>query len=216
MAADDSQPTAAADMSIDSLMQLRESLYMKQTAQILFKVTDRLDPAVQKMLKVTQPIIWETIESMDTIKNFCTIMGYFRPNIGDKLPDINGNIVEIDKVSVNQFKSIVRFFIPMALLEHGSEKEIFDFLSNLQYISTIVQPDELMEILKDPQSFKVFIDSDVDLPKDATVTQAINGIIEAVTKPAELYGFNTKNMSTEQINQLSLLIRINNIASTKQ
>lgn len=216
MTADDSQLTNAADMSIDSLIQMRESSYAKHTAHILFKVTPRLDPAVQKMLKITQSLTWETIESMDTLKNFCTIMGHFRPKIGDKLPDIQGNIVEIDDVTINQFKSIVRFFIPTALLEHGTEAEIFDFLSNLQYISTIVQPDELMEILKDPQGFKLFVDSDADLPKDATVAQAINCIIEAVTKPAELYGFNTKNMSFEQMNQLTLLMRINNAVSTKQ
>lgn len=216
MTADDSQSSNPADMSIDSLIQMRESAYLKHTSLILFKIIDRLTPSVQKLLKITQPVVWETIESMDTLKNFCTVMGHFKPNIGDKLPDINGNIVQIDEVTINQFKSIVRFFIPTALLEHGSEKELFDFLSNLQYISTMVQPDELFEILKDPYSFKMYIDSDTDIPKDATVVQAMNNIIEAVTKPAELYGFNTKNMSSDQINQLSLLIRINNSTTTKQ
>lgn len=215
MSTDDSQFTSASEMSLNSLMQMRELMYTKYTKIMFFKFESRLSPAVQRIMKIDQPIIWETIETLETLSGFSTVMGYFRPNIGDKLPDMNGNIVEIDEVTIKHFRSIIRFFIPTTLLEHGSEEELYDFLSNLQYISTLVNADELIELLKDPHTFKLYTDQ-ADIPEKATISEALSGIIEAITKPAELYGFNTKNMTAEQINQLSLLMRINNIQSTKQ
>lgn len=177
------------------LIDFRESMYQNLTQTAFKPFESKLSDAVTFFLNTKSPVHWLTVEKLKDIEGFVTISGFVLPEIGSTFKASETDSVVITPDNFQKFRSLVRFVIPVRLLEEGSKMQILGFIRDLSAISAITPPEELERMLKE-----FHFDDMVSL----TSHESYNKMLDKVTKPKEIDGFDVSEFSDEQIKQMHM------------
>ena len=180
------------EQSILSLLDQREEVYNAITSDIFERISLKLNTAVTALLPTSSVVEWTSVEK---VNGHCIrVMGISAPPIG-RVVNIAEQAVTITAENSSNYKQIVRFIFPLALLEGGSDAKILDFMQDINAISTILTEQDLVQLLT---------------AYDFSEHQALHDTVEyaklldKVTKPSEVLGFSTDNLTDDHIRQLYL------------
>lgn len=181
--------------SLIELLEFRESMYENLTVTAFKPFQSKLSDAVAFFLNVKTPVHWLSIEKLPNVDGFVTVSGFLLAEIGSTVKISPTESVDITPDNFQKFKSLVRFVIPVRLLEEGDKMQILNFIRDLSSISAITPPEELERMLKEFH---------FDDMTSLTSHESYNKMLEQVTKPKEFDGFNISEFSDEQIKQLHM------------
>lgn len=182
------------DHDILSLLDQREEVYNAITSNIFKQISLKLNTAVMALLPMSSAVEWGSVEKVNGVDKCIRVMGISAPPIGRAVTVMDQRII-ITPENASSYKQIVRFIFPVALLEDGDDVKILDFMKDINAISAILTENDLVQLLS---------------KYDHTEHQALHDTVEyaklldKVTKPSEVLGFSTDNLTDDHIRQLYL------------
>ncbi len=183
--------------NLSKMLQQRIHTFAVQTSAIFKKIEDRLTPAFQRVFEAPdRRIVWTGIDSLDGTDRAILVSGYMGLKVGDII-SIQDQTITIDEKNVNEYNKFVKFAFPIIMLELASVDELVEHMNRMSKIVTAmdVPPEQLAKML--------------DKIADAFETKLLNDptkidLIDSVTKPESVLGFEASALSDEQIRKLKL------------
>ena len=182
--------------SLCDALNFREAAYANFTEQALKPIQEKLSQAAALFLKIDSPIIWSDIKALVSQPKCLMVFGYVLHPIGKILQLNEETFVEITPENVHLFKRTFRFIFDMTLLEKGTTVQILKFMIDLTAISDPATEEELD---------KLMTEYNYDTSPLLTSCDIYNRILERITKPTEIAGFNASLLNDDQIKMLHSL-----------
>lgn len=178
-----------SDHTLTDVLEFREQTYAFLTQEAVRLFGRNLTDSVNMYLNSNSIIEWNTVELMPTLDGFVRVMGLTTPSIG-AIIDVNGSKITIDENNVTQYKQIIRFVLPIHLLESGSINEMYSFIKDLSSIATVASEKDIEVILKDYYSSN---------STKLTLSDFYNRILDKQTRPTKIMDFDVSGLTDEQI-----------------
>lgn len=160
---------------------------------ILAPLTDNLNKAFQYLIKEDRQVEWISVQLVDGTTNFVYIEGTFKPNIGDIITYVDGTKSEVtDKNISDSYKNYVRIMLSIEVLERGNPVEMYEKLKDYNQLNALLSTDELIELIAETQC------------SDLSFLLTDDDIVSKLTRLPQIAGFTTRDMTEEQMLQLSL------------
>ena len=176
-----------------SKIQKRDKVFFSMSEKILSNIKENLDKAFQYLIKEDRPVEWVSIQLVDGTTNFVYIEGIFKPRLGDIITYADGSRSEITKDNINNaYKNFVRVMLSIDVLENGSPVEMYEKLKDYNQLNSLLSKDELIDLINETHCEDLS-----DLLHD-------DNILSRLTRPPQIAGFLTRDMTEEQVVQLSL------------
>jgi hypothetical protein len=188
------------------ILEFRDATYSSLTDAAILPYQQKLTTAVSTFLNYDASIVWSDIHTMRQLAGFVTISGHLLPKIGDNVRDENSDMIKITRENLNKFRSMIRFVVPIKLLEIGSVDQVFSFIRELSLMAARLSELELQAILErydceDIDAVLSHTDCAVMPPQIATPSDKINE-----TSAATAFGDNI--LSDDQATRLKLYSNI--------
>lgn len=190
---DEEQKQEVRTLSLVEILEFREVTYKTLTESALLPFEAKLNAAVLLYLKDNVPIKWIDVDKLRGLESFAVITGYIFPLVGTKVM-VGTDFIDITDLNVQEYRQTLRFILPIKLLEIGTVPQIYKFIMEISALASVVSEQELNEMLR---NFRFDNDS-------FSFDESYNKMLAYATRPAEMFGFNTKNLSEEQITSLAM------------
>lgn len=185
-------------LTIKHILYERDELYLAKTKEIFDIYGTLLENCVIDITNTKDAIEWLTIDAVQGLEDYVRICGVSTPRIGSIIV-VDGNDVEVNIQNANYFKQITKFIIPMQLVESKDKEKIVRYLKDISQIINSLDEAQVMEVLR---SYSNFDD-------DISNTKSYNFHLDKLTKPKDILGFSTDNLSDEQMKTLKLFESLN-------
>lgn len=180
--------------TLQDILEFRKRTYTMLTREALALIGPTLTEAVNAYLNNTAGIDWSAIEEVNALDGFVRVTGFSLPSVGTKIT-VAGNLVEISKENMYSYKQIIRFVLPIRLIESGDVNALVAFVKDLSAIAAIATEPELEHILKEYHSNEM---------KKLTSNNSYHKVLDRVARPNEVLGFNVVGLTDSQIAALHL------------
>lgn len=194
MDADDIKRLLEKPTTLQDILDFREYTYSMLTREAIKLFEPTLTDAVSHYLNSTSEIDWTAIEPVNTLEGYVRVTGFTLPTIGSIIT-VEGKEVHIDKDNVYRYKQIIRFVLPIKLIESGNRNRLVAFIKDLSAIAAVATELEIENILKEYY---------FDEMKDLTSSNSYHKMLDRVTKPKEVMGFEATSLTDSQIAALHM------------
>lgn len=194
MDADDIKRLLEKPTTLQDILDFREYTYSMLTREAIKLFGPTLTGAVSHYLNSTSEIDWTAIEPVNTLEGYVRVTGFTLPTIGSIIT-VEGKEVHIDKDNVYRYKQIIRFVLPIKLIESGNRNRLVAFIKDLSAIAAVATELEIENILKEYY---------FDEMKDLTSSNSYHKMLDRVTKPKEVMGFEATSLTDSQIAALHM------------
>ncbi len=194
MDADDIKRLLEKPTTLQDILDFREYTYSMLTREAIKLFGPTLTGAVSHYLNSTAEIDWTAIEPVNTLEGYVRVTGFTLPTIGSIIT-VEGKEVHIDKDNVYRYKQIIRFVLPIKLIESGNRNRLVAFIKDLSAIAAVATELEIENILKEYY---------FDEMKDLTSSNSYYKMLDRVTKPKEVMGFEATSLTDSQIAALHM------------
>ncbi len=194
MDADDIKRLLEKPTTLQGILDFREYTYSMLTREAIKLFGPTLTDAVSHYLNSTSEIDWTAIEPVNTLEGYVRVTGFTLPTIGSIIT-VEGKEVHIDKDNVYRYKQIIRFVLPIKLIESGNRNRLVAFIKDLSAIAAVATELEIENILKEYY---------FDEMKDLTSSNSYHKVLDRVTKPKEVMGFEATSLTDSQIAALHM------------
>lgn len=175
--------------TLQDILDFREYTYSMLTREAIKLFGPTLTGAANRYLNNTAEIDWTAIELIDTLEGYVRVTGFFLPTIGSTIT-VEGKEVHIDKDNVYLYKQVIRLVLPIKLIESGNRDRLAMFIKDLNAIAAVATELEIENILKEYY---------FDDMKDLTSSNSYYKVLDRVTKPKEVMGFEVTGLTDSQI-----------------
>lgn len=176
----------------------RNNNYISETSIIIECFADKLNKAMQHLIKDSRTFIWEDIDIIKENTNFAYLLGYCKLVLNDEIAYPDGTRVKITEENINdKGKTYVKIMLPINVLNDGTAIDIYESLKQYDQLKSVVSKEELEELIIEEKC-----ETFSDIFKN-------DRLLARITRPALLAGFNTKNMSDEQVTKLAFFTLYN-------
>lgn len=182
-------------IKVRTLLEYRDVTYSKINSDIFNIFENQLIKAVKLFIQNDRRIVLEDI-SASSVEDHIRISAFSIPNLGDILDTDDGKLV-VTQSNVDSLKVPMILTIPDRLLDNPDYKAIYRFISALSDLNNKMKPEEVVEIIK------------------TTKLEDLNGyynledhtkIVEVLTAPTSIDGFDTTNLSDYQKMQMKIFM----------
>lgn len=180
--------------TLQDILDFREHTYSMLTREAIKLFGPTLTGAANRYLNNTAEIDWTAIELIDTLEGYVRVIGFFLPTIGSTIT-VEGKEVHIDKDNVYLYKQVIRLVLPIKLIESGNLDRLAMFIKDLSAIAAVATELEIENILKEYY---------FDDMKDLTSSNSYYKMLDRVTKPKEVMGFEVTGLTDSQIAALHM------------
>lgn len=194
MDADDIKRLLEKPTTLQDILDFREYTYSMLTREAIKLFGPTLTGAVSHYLNSTAEIDWTAIEPVNMLEGYVRVTGFTLPTIGSIIT-VEGKEVHIDKDNVYRYKQIIRFVLPIKLIESGNRNRLVAFIKDLSAIAAVATELEIENILKEYY---------FDEMKDLTSSNSYHKMLDRVTKPKEVMGFEATSLTDSQIAALHM------------
>lgn len=194
MDADDIKRLLEKPTTLQDILDFREYTYSMLTREAIQLFGPTLTGAVNHYLNNTAEIDWTAIEPVNTLEGYVRVTGFSLPAIGSTIT-VEGKEVHIDKDNVYRYKQVIRFVLPIKLIESGNRNQLVAFIKDLSAIAAVATELEIENILKEYY---------FDDMKDLTSNNSYHKMLDRVTKPKEVMGFEATGLTDSQIAALHM------------
>lgn len=175
--------------TLEDRITLRDTVVQELNSQIFNMFSDRLNSAIKFYNGGNDNITWISIEKSKFVSGFVDILGYIIPNVGDII-SIKDNKITIDEKNRFNYRTQVAFLLPINLLDTGSKVAIYNFIRDLSSLAQVTSYEQIVELLRQ---------YDLDIMDDLYKMPQYDILMEKCTRPNEVLGFNTDELSEKQI-----------------
>ena len=180
-------------LSLVEIIKLRGLSYRTFTEQALLPFEQKLNAAVSQYLNNDLPIKWVDVDRLLGLDAFVLVVGYIFPLVGT-IVIVDNKPITITEENVSNYRQTLRFVLPIRLLEVASIVQLHKFIIEISALAAVLSEAELTEML---HGFKF---DDESFSFDESYAK----MLAYATRPAEMFGFNTKQLSEDQITSLSM------------
>lgn len=175
----------------------RDKLFFNVSVDILAGITEKLNKAFQYLIKDVREVKWDSIELVAGTTNFVYVQGTFTPQIGDIVTYDDGSKAEITADTLNKaYRNFIRIMLPLKILEEGDAIEIFEKMKDYNQLNSLMSRDELIDTIN-----SIKCEDLADILQD-------DEILAKITRPKQIAGFLTRDMTEQQVIQLGFWERI--------
>lgn len=173
-----------------SLIEKRKEIYHQETKKIIALFEEKLNKAMQYMMKDDRAITWFSLETIPDLVDYVYLKGHFQTRLFDVLI-INGEKVTITEEKLRENPNfLLKLMLPIKMLESGTSEDIYKAISDYMQLNRLTESDKLEEAIKNSKSENLS-----ELMEDEQ-------FIDEITRPKEFMGFDIENLSDEKIKQL--------------
>lgn len=181
--------------TLEERLRYRDEIYSATTAKIINDVSDVLSEALNAYTGNIEAINWSSVEFDQSVAGYIRVTGFTTPSPGMTI-QIGGQQILLTEANVKLYKKIIKFVLPLGLVEEGDTAQLTSFIADLSAIASVASEAEIEDLLRNY--------SYTDTEK-LTQTQNYYKILDRVTKPSEVLGFSAANLTDEQISKLHLI-----------
>lgn len=194
MNADDIKRLLERRTTLQDILDFREHTYVTLTREAIQLFGPILTKAVNRYLNNTAEIDWTTIEVLTGLEGYVRVTGFSLPPLGAKI-NVQGNEILIDKDNVYSYKQVIRFVLPVKLIDNEDGDSLVAFIRDLSAIAAVATDVEIENILKEYY---------FDDMKDLTSNDSYHKMLDRATKPKEVLGFDAADLTDSQITALHM------------
>lgn len=180
--------------TLQDILDFREYTYVTLTREAIQLFGPILTKAVNRYLNNTTEIDWTTIEVLTGLEGYVRVTGFSLPPLGAKI-NVQGNEILIDKDNVYSYKQVIRFVLPVKLIDNEDGDSLVAFIRDLSAIAAVATDVEIENILKEYY---------FDDMKDLTSNDSYHKMLDRATKPKEVLGFDAADLTDSQITALHM------------
>ena len=183
--------------NVSKILSERGESFNTSTKKIFDLVGDKLTKAFQVVYNAPgQPINWTTIEMLEGSKTSVTVAGNMPLAMGEVI-EIGEKKITVDETNINEYNKYVKFAFPIVMIELASAEELIEHVNRLGRIgsSVDVSPSDLSGMLD--KLAKAFEEKILNDPAKIS-------IMEKATQPKTIMGFDTADLTEEQMNKLKM------------
>lgn len=184
------------EVTIQTLLEKREFDYLYFTKKVIARFSDNLTRAAQQYLKTDRSIMWWSVDRIVKLPKYVTVKGNVELYPGDLLKTATGEVV-LTEDNVHEYVNTFHLIVPMALLDSGSATMLYKHIRDYHLIANALEGDDLVGYLNSLEDAPV---SEAELIKDPKHEK----ILEKITKPLSVDGFDTDGLSDEQVLNIRL------------
>ena len=190
--------TARIMSDLKDLFERRLNHYSHITNLILDSIPNVTEGVLQALSEdESSTLEWEDAQ-FEPEEKLLTLIGAIRLDLGERVQLEDGRELHITEDNVEVFKRIIRVGLPFDLVENGSVDDIVDFFADKKQMNYTTISDLSEELLDDLPLHELDEITEEDMHN---VERALSTII----------GFNTDDLSDEQIRQILYNIDEGNI-----
>ena len=169
----------------------RDKIYNEISLEILSHYKDKLDKAIQFFIKDDRQLEWTSIRVADKGNKFVIISGSLLLNVNDIVTFSDGTSYKLTDENQN-FKQSLELLIPITILENGTSEELYKKIGDYHQLCGILSLSNLIDLINKINC--------------SDLSEILNNdhVIDRITRPEKVAGFNTNNMTDDQIKQLML------------
>lgn len=184
--------------TLSELLDFRDYTYKAMTVDATNIFSLKLTDAVNFYLNSTNPIDWQHIEKVSSLDGFVRVIGASIPSVGETIK-VDKEDILITKDNFAQYKQLARFVLPITILETGTSIQIFQFIRDVTAIASLITDIELENILREYST---------DGVGELSAHPTYIAMLDKITKPADVLGFDTSNLTDEQIRSLNMFDKL--------
>lgn len=181
--------------SLLDILNYRESVYDSLTETAFHSIKQRLSEAMVMLSKNPNPISWVQIEKYNAVDGFVIVAGYTSPLIGTMVSVGGDELIEVTAENATKFRQVLRFTVPMNMLENGTTTQLYTFIRDMAAIVNLAPSHDLEELLREYNSSNM---------QELTKLVKYTKILDNATKPTDVFGFDGSQLSDEQITKMHI------------
>ncbi len=180
------------------LLDFRDYTYSVLTDDATRLFSAKLTDAVNAFLHSTVPINWQHVERITSLDGFVRVIGSSIPAIGEIIK-VEDEHITITPDNATHYTQLARFVLPTTMLESGTSLQIFQFIKDVTAISSLISDAELEHVLRE-----YILDDTIEL----TSQPAYISMMDKITKPSDVLGFDTDTLTDAQIKSLHMFDKL--------
>jgi len=185
--------TARIMADLKNLFERRLTQYRHITDLILDSIPNVTEGVLQALSEdESSTLEWEDVQ-FEPEEELLTLIGAIRLDLGERIQLEDGRELHITEDNVEVFKRIIRVGIPFDLVENGSAEDIVNFFEDKKQMNYTTIDDLSGEFLDE------FSEADF-----ADLEEATENISKIERAMSTIIGFDTEDLSDEQIRQILL------------
>lgn len=182
------------------ILEFRDATYSSLTDAAILPHQDKLTSAVHAYLQQDSSVVWSDMNLIKQLAGFITITGYIFPKLGESVRDGNSQSVIVTRENVSKFRSLLRFVLPVNLLEIGTIDQMVSFMRELTFLAAKLTEVELQAILE------VYDCNDLDSTLISTEHATAPEQIATPVEPVPV--FNDITLTEDQVKRMQLYSNI--------
>lgn len=170
----------------------RNVVFSNETQNIFKLCSDTLNTFFKYMVEGKMSTTWFSIDFHPSNQKLINVVAMAKHNVGEILTTEAGEEIYIDEANADNYVRIMRFMLPLKLVEYGDVDALLLFMEEFSEMAYKI-PEEEIELLSADDKFL----------KD--VFSAFSSGKPTENKIVKYNGFDLSELSPEQVQQLKLL-----------
>lgn len=192
-------------VSLETFIDKRDFDKQNMTTRFFDVIKEPLTEAAKRITGLDREFDWTTVERTLGTNQYVNIHGYISLKSGDNIT-VNGVEVLITEDNIQNYNNSFNATVALPILQTLNADKIYEHIKFTLHVIRNHPPEIIIEMLT-----KV-IESDVHL----VVSPEHQVLLEKMTRPRYVGGFDTTNLTEEQILQLNLVSNTNEKNSKSQ
>jgi hypothetical protein len=184
-----------SSISIEAAIDKRDFDKKRLTERIFDVFREPLSDAARRLITLDREITWVSIERIPHTLGFVTLQGRVGLKVGDVI-SVEGKPLVIDDNNLDKYHNILNLTASMIVLE---SKDVNVIHEHLQFMLDVMKSGQ-------PQLLSDIMNGNVKTNADLLSNPEHKDILEKLTRPRYISGFDTVSMSPEQVDALQFAI----------